>query len=189
MTRRKIHSAFPVLQSERLVLREPRLSDMDAYANILSDPAVTKYSHIADPPNRKRSDRMVSWMSKLYAKGTGCAWLIEDRHSGELLGAIRLVDIQKRTKWAIVGYELHPQFWTQGIMSEALDAVADCAFDRFGLNRLEAWTLPGNDASDRVLEKCGFVYEGTLRQKNWFKGDFHDHRIFGLLKSEHRQQP
>lgn len=177
--------AFPALKTDRLVLREPRLSDADAFAGILSNPEVTRYTNISDPPNRKRSDRMVSWMTKLFTRGSGCAWMIEHKTSQELLGAVRLNDIHKTAKWAVVGYELHSGHWNKGIMSEALDAVADCAFDQFDLNRLEAWTLPGNDASDRVLEKCGFVYEGTLRQKNRFKGRFHDHRIFGLLKSEH----
>jgi len=44
--------------------------------------------------------------------------------------------------------------------------------------------LPGNTASDRVLEKAGFQYEGTLRQKAWFKGAFHDFRMFGRLAAD-----
>jgi len=47
---------------------------------------------------------------------------------------------------------------------------------------MEAWTLPGNDASDRVLVKAGFNYEGTLKQKAWFKGAFHDFRMFGVQR-------
>ena len=66
-------------------------------------------------------------------------------------------------------------------MSEAVEAVARCGFDVFFLNRIEAWTLPGNGASDRVLEKAGFRYEGTLRQKARFKNAFHDIRIFSRL--------
>ncbi|WP_244615443.1 GNAT family N-acetyltransferase [Rhizobium rhododendri] len=50
-------------------------------------------------------------------------------------------------------------------MTEAVEAVTRCGFTDFSLNRIEAWTLPGNVASDRVLEKAGFCYEGTLRQK------------------------
>jgi ribosomal-protein-alanine N-acetyltransferase len=53
------------------------------------------------------------------------------------------------------------------------------------LNRIEAWTLPGNAGSDRVLEKAGFRYEGTLRQKAWFKGGYHDFRMFGRLAGDH----
>jgi [ribosomal protein S5]-alanine N-acetyltransferase len=49
---------------------------------------------------------------------------------------------------------------------------------------MEAWTLPGNDASDRVLVKAGFTYEGTLKQKAWFKGAFHDLSMFGRVAAD-----
>jgi len=69
-------------------------------------------------------------------------------------------------------------------MTEAVKAVVRCGFDHFYLNRIEAWTLPGNLASDRVLEKAGFRYEGTLRQKAWFKDAFHYFRMFGCLADQ-----
>ena len=69
-------------------------------------------------------------------------------------------------------------------MSDALAVVVSCGHEAFGLNRIEAWTVPGNPASDRVLEKSGFRYEGTLRQKAWFKGAYHDFRMFGRIASD-----
>jgi [ribosomal protein S5]-alanine N-acetyltransferase len=69
-------------------------------------------------------------------------------------------------------------------MTEAVTAVAGCGHEFFGLNRIEAWTLPGNPASDRVLEKSGFRYEGTLRQRGRFKGAHHDFRMFGRLAAD-----
>ena len=68
--------------------------------------------------------------------------------------------------------------------SEAVAAVVRCGHEFFALNRIEAWTLPDNPASDRVLEKCGFRYEGTLRQKAWFKGAFRDFRMYGRLAGD-----
>jgi ribosomal-protein-alanine N-acetyltransferase len=67
-------------------------------------------------------------------------------------------------------------------MSEEVPAAVACGHRTFGLNRIEAWTLPGNDASDRVLEKSGFRHEGVLR-KAWFKGALHDFRMFGRVAS------
>jgi [ribosomal protein S5]-alanine N-acetyltransferase len=79
---------------------------------------------------------------------------------------------------------LHPDYWGKGLMTEAVRAVVACGHETFRLNRIDAWTLPGNAASDRVLEKSGFQYEGTLRQKAWFKGAFHDFRIFGRIAGD-----
>jgi ribosomal-protein-alanine N-acetyltransferase len=63
-------------------------------------------------------------------------------------------------------------------------ATPVCGHQIFRLNRIDAWTLPGNGASDRVLEKSGFKYEGTLRQKAWFKRAFHDFRVFGRITAD-----
>jgi ribosomal-protein-alanine N-acetyltransferase len=83
-----------------------------------------------------------------------------------------------------IGYESHPEFWGRGLMTEAVRAVVACGHGQFKLNRIEAWTLPGNAASDRVLVKAGFNYEGTLKQKAWFKGAFHDFRMFGRVAAD-----
>jgi [ribosomal protein S5]-alanine N-acetyltransferase len=69
-------------------------------------------------------------------------------------------------------------------MTEAVGIIVAYGHQTFGLNRIEAWTLPGNAASDRVLEKSGFRYEGTLRQKAWFKRAYHDFRMFGRLADD-----
>ena len=69
-------------------------------------------------------------------------------------------------------------------MTEALRAVVPLGHGRLGLNRIEARTLEGNPASDRVLEKAGFRYEGTQRRKGFFKNRFHDFRTFARLAQD-----
>jgi ribosomal-protein-alanine N-acetyltransferase len=109
--------------------------------------------------------------------------MIQERSTGTPLGAIRINRIHKRWRWGEIGYESHPEFWGRGFVTEAVRTVVACGHSRFRLNRMEAWTLPGNDASDRVLVKAGFNYEGTLKQKAWFKGAFHDFRMFGRVSA------
>ena len=72
----------------------------------------------------------------------------------------------------------------RGLMTEAVRAVVACAHSRFELSRIEAWILSGNDASNRVLTKAGFVYEDTLKQKAWFKGAYQDFRMFGRVAAD-----
>ncbi len=172
---------FPTLTTARLRLREPRIEDYDAFHAILSCPDVSRFSNWVENPKRGDVERPLKWMCAAFAKGKGCAWMIEERETATLLGAVRFNSIDARTRCAEVGYELHPSAWGKGYMAEALEAVIACGFGPFDLNRLEAWTLPGNVASDRVLETAGFRYEGTLRQKSWFKGAFHDFRMFSRL--------
>jgi ribosomal-protein-alanine N-acetyltransferase len=123
-------------------------------------------------------------MSKVHGTGKGCAWIIEISDSKALAGAIRFNSFEKKWWCGEIGYELHPYYWGKGLMTEAVRAVVACGHETFGLNRIDAWTLPGNGASDRVLEKSGFRHEGTLRQKAWFKGAFHDFRMFGRVAGD-----
>ena len=174
-------SEFPSLTTSRLCLRVPGPADAAAFGAILSVPSVTRFSNWPDKPRPAQVERYIRWMAKLYGSGKGCAWMIEDQVSRSLVGAIRFNYFDKKSRFGEVGYELHPEFWGRGLMTEALRAVVVCGHQAFRLNRLEAWTLPGNGASDRVLEKAGFRYEGTLRQRARFKGAYHDFRMFGRL--------
>lgn len=177
-------AAFPALTTSRLLLRAPAAGDAAAFGAILSVPAVTRFSNWPDRPKKAQVERSMRWMAKLHASGKGCAWMIEDAASQALLGAIRFNYFDKKSRFGEIGYELHPDHWGRGLMSEALRAVVVCGHQIFRLNRLEAWTLPGNAASDRVLEKAGFRYEGTLRQRARFKGEFHDFRMFARLAGD-----
>ncbi len=176
--------AFPLLTTRRLRLRRPSPDDAKTFGELLSHSEVTRFTNWPDHPTAAQVARYLRWMSKLHASGKGCAWLIEEGRSGVVIGAIRFNRFDKKWKFGVVGYELHPDYWGCGLMTEALRAVVRSGHESFRLNRIEAWTLPGNSGSDRVLQKAGFAYEGTLRQRAWFKGRFHDFRMFGRLAGE-----
>jgi RimJ/RimL family protein N-acetyltransferase len=175
---------FPILSTKRLTLRAPALADSAAFRAVLSIPDVTRFSNTPDAPTKAQGERLVRWMSKLHASGKGCAWIIEHWDSKTVVGAIRFNSFEKRWKCGEIGYESHPDFWGKGLMTEAVHAVVGCGHRTFGLNRIEAWTLAGNPASDRVPEKSGFRFEGTLRQKGWFKGTYHDFRMFARIAGD-----
>jgi ribosomal-protein-alanine N-acetyltransferase len=175
---------FPSLTTKRLTLRAPTPADTAAFRAIVAIADVTRYSNWPDDPPTAVVARALRWMCKLHASGKGCAWIIEHRSSGALVGAIRFNRFDKKWKCGEIGYESYPAFWGKGLMTEAVRAVVGCGHDTFGLNRIEGWTLPGNAASDRVLEKAGFQYEGTLRQRAYFKGGYHDFRMFGRIASD-----
>lgn len=176
--------AFPVLATDRLILRELRPDDLEPYHAMMAMAEVTRFSNWRDAPDREFMGQYIQKRFDVFATGDGCSWAIEERASGAFAGSIRFNYFIKDWKCAEVGYELHPSRWGMGLMTEAVNAVAVCGHDLFGLNRIDAWTMNGNPASDRVLEKCGFQYEGTVRRKGWFKGAFHDLRIFGRLAAD-----
>lgn len=175
-------ASFPELRTRRLRLRAIAPDDVAAFVAILAPPEVTRFSDWPDAPDAARLEKVLARFARLHETGGGCAWAIE--RDGAVAGAIRINWINPAWRCGGMGYESHPRHWGQGLMTEALRAVAACAHGDFGLNRIEAWTLPGNGASDRVLEKAGFLFEGTRRQQARFKGAFHDFRMFARLASD-----
>jgi len=80
------------------------------------------------------------------------------------------------------GYDLNYNYWNQGIMTETLTAVVDFSVHQLNINRVEASVSVGNVASIKVLKKCGFIEEGIMRSRSFWKGKYHDMMILSLLK-------
>lgn len=86
-----------------------------------------------------------------------------------------------------VGYILHPDYWQQGIMTEALRAILDYGFDNLGISRAELWINEDNLASQRLAETVGFVRRGRFRQKYHHHPASHDKYVYGLHMDDWRR--
>jgi len=98
------------------------------------------------------------------------------------VGVAQLEDVQART--ATVGYWVAEPFWGRGIATRAVEFIVDYAFRTFPLDRLQASVFGWNPASSRVLEKCGFVLEGRLRQTVVKDDQVTDLLMYGRLRQE-----
>ncbi|UPT65613.1 MAG: GNAT family N-acetyltransferase [Sphingobacteriales bacterium JAD_PAG50586_3] len=83
---------------------------------------------------------------------------------------------------AEVGYWLGQEYWGKGIATQATKLLAEYGFDTLGMNRIYASVFAPNKASGRVLEKAGFVYEGTQRQSVYKNGEYLDELFYSLLR-------
>jgi [ribosomal protein S5]-alanine N-acetyltransferase len=102
---------------------------------------------------------------------------------GQAVGDIALTmqgDLMRRS--AELGYWLGEAYWGRGIMTEAVRAMTDYAFQSFDINRVFAGILEYNAASARVLEKNGYVCEGRLRQACSKEGKLYDQLIFATVR-------
>ncbi len=95
---------------------------------------------------------------------------IFDKRNGDYLGLVNFAVISRLSyQFANLGYEIHNQFWGQGIAGEAISGAVGLAFKKLHLHRLEAGIEPHNKASIRVCEKLKMKKEG-LRKKYYFNG-------------------
>lgn len=104
---------------------------------------------------------------------------------GKLIGVVSADNLELgATHKAEIGYWLARQYWGKGIMTDAVKAYANYAFEELGLLKLVAHVFEVNVGSARVLEKAGFKLEGRLRKHFRKDGNLYDARIYGLLKED-----
>lgn len=102
---------------------------------------------------------------------------------GEAVGGIGIL-LQDDVHWrsAEIGYWLGEDYWGRGIVTEAVCAVTDWAFESFDLCRIFAFVYEWNPASMRVLEKAGYQYEGRLRKSVTKDGRTIDQVIYAIVR-------
>jgi RimJ/RimL family protein N-acetyltransferase len=104
---------------------------------------------------------------------------------GRPIGRIGLNQLRRRDRIAALYlYIGEPEYWGHGFAHEALDTLLAYAFDRFDLWQVELWTLADNEKAIRVYEKCGFVREGTLRDRSWKEGRWVDRLVMSVNRDE-----
>ncbi len=172
------------LTTARLHIRPMVAGDTAALFILKSDPKVTRcYGQEA----HRCIERTREWVLRSIEdqrRGAVSYWVLELRNAGDVIGACCLWNFNDSRTCAEIGYELRPELWRRGLMTEALTSILDYAFDGLGLHRIEANPLATNEASKHVLLKLGFRHEGVLRQRQLLEGRFVDQWYFGLLRDE-----
>lgn len=115
-------------------------------------------------------------------------WAIELKETRRVIGSIGIIPDPKRENphARMLGYWLDENAWGKGFMTEAVQAVLDYGFMRMNLHLITANCYPHNQRSRRVLEKNGFLYEGTLHQAELMHdGQIYDHLCYFLERPSH----
>ena len=156
---------MPVLQTSRLLCRPLTENDWTFFLTLQQNPDVMRF--VADA--RTEEEIRTAFDSRLPEWYPGSPYwlclLLCDKTSGAPLGVTGY--IQDNNECAEVGFLLAPQAQGKGYGAESLHAVCEYAFASGGLRRLTACVTAGNEASRRLLEKVGFIHEGTLRASYW----------------------
>jgi ribosomal-protein-alanine N-acetyltransferase len=173
---------FPVLETERLRLRQITEVDKNEIFALRSDKDIMQY---VPRPLMKTMDEAVAFIKMInenIEKQEFINWAITSKSDDLLIGVIGFYRMQKENYRAEVGYILHTDFHKQGIMKEALDVVIDYGFIQMKLHSIEAVIDPRNTASENVLIRSNFVKEAHFRENFLHQGEFLDSMHYSLLE-------
>lgn len=164
-------SAFPVLHTERLLLRPLTDADLDRVVELHGDPEVMRFIGSGQPATRERVRREVlpALTRRHPATGAPGYWAAEERGTGTFLGWFELLPVDEPAGAGTVvelGYRLRRGAWGRGYATEGARALVRAGFVELGVRRVTAETMAVNTGSRRVLEKVG------LRHVRTFFGDW-----------------
>ena len=179
---------FQNLETERLFLRQVRESDAPEILTLRSDDRIMLYLDKEKMQTEAEAREFIQKYDLAIQENEGINWGIYQKEDPEkLIGTIGLWRFIKHNHRAEIGYTIHPDFWNQGLASEALNAVLNYGFRTLKLHSIEANINPENKASRRLLEKHGFVQEAHFKEDYYFNGRFLDSVILSLVDPATRQ--
>lgn len=179
-----IYGDLPVLETERLLLRKIKMQDVYDMYEYASNDNVSKY--VTWNTHRSLSDtkEFVMFILQQYKNKKLAPWGIEYKENNKFIGTIDIVCWQPVHKSAEIGYALSQYYWGKGIMTEAARTLIQFGFKKMDLVRIQARCFSENIASERVMEKAGMSYEGTIRKAMYIKDKHHDLKLYSILKDE-----
>ena len=176
--------AFPVLETQRLRLRELVPDDAAALFTVFSDPKVMVGHGTPVYKDVAEAHKLINWYTKAFSEKRALRWAVTRQGDDTVLGTCGYHDITAYHHRAEIGYELNSAYWRQGIMSEAVRAVVRFGLAEMGFHRIEANVDPKNPASANLLRKVGFIEDGYLRERFFDNGRFVDDWFFSILATE-----
>ena len=156
----RVSSQSPILLSERLVLRAPHKEDIDALAHLANNAKVA--TMVSRMPHPYTVADAADFVRRANNGGIGKAvFAITKADTGEFMGCCGLEMDPDDPSRGEIGYWLGERYWNKGYATEAAQVLVDMAFRDDTLEMLDARCRVVNTASRRVIQKCGFQYQGT----------------------------
>lgn len=177
------------IKTQRLLIRPIVIADAVDLLQVYGDELVMR-GNAMDPPIYD-VDALMSYIRETIQMRVRCCFpavqVLERLDNGKVIGTIQFSHFYQNN--AELGFLLSQAYWNKGYMSEAVAAMIDDGFQRYGLHRIEIQYDPMNLACKQVCQKNGFIKEGILRNVLLLNdGKYHDLVVCSLLSEEYEQR-
>ena len=179
------HVGTNIIETERLILRKFEYTDDEAMLkNWVAD---EKIQSLYSEPVYSTKEAVKGLLDKYissYNKEDYYRWAVIAKQSGECIGQIAYFLVDNKNHFAEIEYCIGSTYQCKGLATEATKAVIRYGFDKINLHKIQICTKTINKPSKRVIEKCGFTYEGTLRDYFYMNGEYVGRLYFSMLRNE-----
>ncbi len=177
--------SFTTIETERLILRRFRASDLASFMAYRNDPEVARYQSW-ESITRREAMKFIAEQSR-HRPGIAGKWFqfaAEIKQGGILAGDCALLVLKSAPRIGEIGYTFARAYQGNGLATEAARAVVDYGFDSLSLNRIIATCDCRNLRSIALMERLPMKREGHFIQNAWFKGEWCDEFQYAVLRDE-----
>ncbi|MDD3301762.1 MAG: GNAT family N-acetyltransferase [Patescibacteria group bacterium] len=171
-----------IISGKNINLRSLKEDDAVFLAINANNRAISRFTFLPYPYNIDSALSFIKTAKKNIKLGTAFELGIE--FNGEIVGVIGLLDVSKQHKKAALGFWLGKKYWRQGIMTEAIILMKNFAFKELKLKKISAVVLAGNKASENILRKNNFIFDGRERHFAILRNKSYDGIFFSILSSD-----
>ncbi len=178
-------SSIEHLSTSRLTLSPVTLNDVDYVYQVFQLESTVEFDYIAPFTDQEQAVKLIQAWQKRQENNTGIRLIMKLVDTNETIGSIGLFSISERRGSAEIGYEMHPNYWGNGYMHEAVMRALQISFNDWKLHRISATICTENPRSRAVIEKVGFKLEGIARQSERnYKGELYDECLYARLRGD-----
>jgi ribosomal-protein-alanine N-acetyltransferase len=165
---------FPILKTERLLLREVSFEDTQVIFELRSSEEINKFVATKRVQNLEEVKSFITKCKTNFNKKSVIFWAIE--YNNEVIGTIVFHKISLDNNYLEIGYKLKPSHQQKGLMSEVFSVILEFGFKKMNVKTFEAFTHKNNIPSIALLEKYRFVFQPKRRDEG-----FENNRIYKLM--------
>lgn len=176
-----------LLRGERINLRKMKRSDARSIYRHANDMEIARYTKLPYPYRLRNAKEFIRKTHNRFIERKGYNFGIEWKETETIIGVMSFITVDHLNKNAEIGYWVGREFWGKGIAREAINLILRFGFKRLKLKRVFALVMHPNVRSFKLLESCGFRYEGRMRKSAFRKRRWMDELIYAILRDEFRK--
>lgn len=181
---KKYFRNIPTLNTENLILRRLKTTDFEDMYEYAKIPSVTDFLTWHPHPDSDYTRRYLQAVQGQYSRGEFFDWAVILKSNGKMIGTCGFTSFDEQNNAGEIGYVINPNYAGKGYATEATKQVVKFGFLTLNLHRVYAKYIDGNNASRRVMEKCGMSYEGCAKSSMYIKDKYRDIHTCAIISNE-----
>ncbi len=178
----RFFDTHPMLETERLRLRQLTIADAEDLHEYYSDPETAIYVPFTAFTSITKTEELLGRVTVSFEKRESIMFGVERKSDGKIMGITDIYRLSLQNHRMELGWGLARKYWGFGYMTEAVQAFIRFAFEEMGLHRIEAECQTDNIRSISVAERCGMTREATRTENEINKGKFVSNYVYAIIR-------